>query len=70
LDKKDKIWDLEGFETTVQINKDDKFNSLDRNFKNKKYKSYVLIPKSGSIVSMEIIILNEILIDVIGAKIS
>lgn len=65
----DIVNDIEDFDTKLTINRDDKFASFDNQFKNNIYKSYQLIPSSSQIKSMEIIVLKEILINILHAKI-
>lgn len=67
--RSDIISDIEEFKTKLQINKDDKFNSFDENFKGKSYTSYQLVPDSASLQSMEIYNLKEILTRVLNASI-
>lgn len=57
------------FKAKMIINKDDKFESFDENYKGKKYKSYNLIPITASIQSMEVICLKSFIVDILDAKI-
>jgi hypothetical protein len=62
------LTDIEDLKAGLRVNKDDRFESMDINFKNKKFTSYQLQPISSVIQSMEIIVLKKILDEVIGAK--
>lgn len=63
----DVVEDVEKLTTRLRINKDDQFESFDRNFNKKKFESYQLIPDSAVIESMEVIVLKRLLSEVIGA---
>ena len=67
--KNETVEDMEEFKTFLRIKEDDIFESPDERFNKKKYTSYVLVPESASIQSMEIIKLKSFLIDVLGATI-
>ena len=67
--RSDIISDIEEFKTKLQINKDDKFNSFDENYKGRSYTSYQLVPDSATLQSMEIYNLKEILTQVLNANI-
>jgi len=64
----DILTDIEDLKAGLKVNKDDRFESLDKNFKNKKFTSYQLQPISSVIQSKEIIVLKKILDEIIGAK--
>lgn len=69
LAENDVIEDVEPLITRLRIKEDDTFESFNMPFNNKKYRSYALYPDSpGKLQSMEVIVLKEILLDVIGAK--
>lgn len=63
----DIVTDLEEFETKLEVNKQDVFESYDVEFKDKQYRSYRLRPISARIKDMEVICLKEILSDILGA---
>lgn len=65
----DILSDIEDLKVGLKVNKDDHFESLDDNFKGKKFTSYQLQPVSSVIQSMEIVVLKKVLEEVIGAKI-
>lgn len=69
LKQGDILEDLEGLKASLQINKNDKFESFDHSFKGKKFTSYQLVPSSSVIQSMEVINLKSILTEIIGATI-
>ncbi|MDD8018711.1 MAG: ATP-binding protein [Bacteroidota bacterium] len=66
----DILSDIEDLKVGLKINRDDKFQSLDDNFKEKKFTSYQLQPISSVIQSMEIVVLKKILEEIVEAKIS
>ncbi|MCX7000566.1 MAG: ATP-binding protein [Candidatus Sumerlaeota bacterium] len=65
----DILSDIEDLKVGLKINRDDRFQSLDDMFKNKKFTSYQLQPLSSIIQSMEIVVLKKVLEEVIGAQI-
>lgn len=68
--KNEIVEDMESFNTTLKINKDDKFESNNDEFNSKTYTSYCLQPEgTATIQSMEIITLKTFLVEVIGAVI-
>jgi len=60
--------DIEDLKVGLKINSDDRFQSLDDTFKDKKFTSYQLQPISSVIQSMEIVVLKKVLEEVIGAQ--
>ena len=66
--KNETVEDVE-FKTTLKVTENDRFESPDEQFKGKNYTSYVLVPESATIQSMEIIVLKSFLVDVLGARI-
>lgn len=62
------VSDIEDFQASLKINKSDFFASFDDDYKNNKYKSYILVPDSAQIQSMEILCLKEILKEFLGAN--
>lgn len=69
IKKNETVEDKEDFKTFLKINANDTFESPDEQFRSKKYTSYVLVPESASIQSMEIIRLKSFLTEVLGATI-
>lgn len=68
--KNEIVEDMESFNTTLKINKDDKFESNNDEFNSKTYTSYCLQPEgTATIQSMEIITLKTFLVEVLGAVI-
>lgn len=68
--KNEIVEDMESFNTTLKINKDDKFESNNDEFNSKTYTSYSLQPEgTATIQSMEIITLKTFLVEVLGAVI-
>jgi len=63
----DVVEDVEKLTTRLRINKDDRFESFDDNFNDKKLTSYQLIPDSSVLQSMEVIVLKQLLSEIIGA---
>lgn len=70
LEPNDVVTDIEDFEAQLYVNREDKFESFDDDFRNKKYKSYRLRPSSARIKDMEIICLKDIITNLLGATIS
>lgn len=64
----DILRDTEDLKVELKINKNDKFESFDDNFKRKKVTTYQLQPSSSAIQSMEVIVLKRILVEVIEAS--
>ncbi len=68
LKEGDILSDIEDLKVETRINKDDRFESFDENFKGKKFTSYQLHPISSVIQSKEIIVLKNLLTEVLGAR--
>lgn len=66
--KNEIVEDKEDFQTILQVNPNDLFDSPDADYR-KKYTSYVLVPNKAAIQSMEIIRLKSFLEEVLGATI-
>ncbi len=63
------VEDEEELRTKLSIINNDTFESSDDTFNGKKYTSYCLMNLSNVIVSMEVLVLNKFLTQVIGARI-
>ncbi|MBM3298789.1 MAG: hypothetical protein FJY85_02400 [Deltaproteobacteria bacterium] len=61
------IEDVEELKTSLQVKKDNIFESPDKRFHGKKYTTYQLIPQSPVVKSMEILVLKGFLSEVVGA---
>ncbi len=69
--KNEIVEDMESFNTTLKINKDDKFESNNDEFNSKTYTSYCLQPDgwNSNYPKHEIITLKTFLVEVLGAVI-
>ncbi len=65
----DILADIEDLKVGLKVNKENHFESLDDNFKGKRFTSYQLQPVSSVIQSMEIVVPRKVLEEVVGAKI-
>ncbi len=70
LGQGDVLSDVEDLKVGLTINKDDRFESLDENFKEKKFTSYQLHPVSAAVQSMEVIVLKRLLQEIMDVDIS
>jgi hypothetical protein len=65
----DILSDIEDLKVGLKINRDDRFQSLDDSFKDRKFTSYQLQPISSVIQGMEVLVLKKVLEEIIQAKI-
>ena len=67
MNKGEIIEDIEPLTAVLNINKQDKFQSTDKTYRDQVYTSYQIVPVNQAIPGMEIIVLKQLLVEVIRA---